>query len=305
MLTRVVDLRLVEYFVAVVDHGGITKAANALYIAQPSLSQAIKSLEREVGAELFDRSGRQLELTDAGRVFEVSARRVVRDVAVARRRVEEVRMLRAGRLHLAAIADLTLHPLPDLVQAFRRRHPGVEVRISDPGHAGGVVAAVRQGQAEIGLTTLPVKADALTLRPLAAQRMVLAMVPELAAGLPDPVPQRMLADLPLIRSMEDRLGDLVAEADFLPPAEEALLRSGFRQVTWELVMAGAGMALLPEGIARTQLTGVVLRALEPEVRREVAAVFRADQLSPAGEAFVAALCPDGPPPAPDPAPAED
>jgi len=284
-----VDLRLVEYFVAVVDHGGITKAANALYIAQPSLSQAIKSLEREVGAELFDRSGRQLALTEAGRVFEVSARRVVRDVEVARGRVEDVRELRAGRLQLAAIADLTLHPLPGLVQAFRARHPGVEVRISDPGHAGGVVAAVRQGRAEIGLTTLPVKADALTVLPLAAQRMVLASAPELAAGLPDPVPQRLLADLPLIRSMEDRLGDLVAETEFLPPAEDAYLRSGFRQVTWELVMAGAGMALLPEGIARTHLAGVELRALEPAIRREVGAVFRADQLSPAGAEFLATM----------------
>ncbi|MEP9385063.1 LysR family transcriptional regulator [Nocardioides sp. KR10-350] len=285
------DLRLVEYFVAVVDHGGITRAANALYIAQPSLSQAIKSLEREVGAELFDRSGRQLALTEAGRVFEVSARRVVRDVALARERVEAVRELRAGRLQLAAIADLTLHPLPGLVQAFRDRYPDVEVRISDPGHAGGVVAAVRQGQAEIGLTTLPVKAEALTVLPIAAQRMVLAMAPGLAEDLPDPVPQKLLGELPLIRSMEDRLADLVAEPDLLPPAEGAALRSGFRQVTWELVMAGAGIAVLPEGIARTQLTGVVLRPLDPEIRREVAAVFRADQLPPAASAFLATLLP--------------
>jgi len=279
----------VEYFVAVVDHGGVTRAANALYLAQPSLSQAIKTLEREVGAELFDRSGRQLELTAAGRIFEQAARRVVDDVARGKERVEAVRALHAGRLQLSAIADLTVHPLPGLVQAFRSRHPAVEVRIGDPGSAAGVVAAVRRGEAEIGFTTLPVKAESLTVRPIAAQSMVLILVPELAAGLPDPLPQRLLADLPLIRGTEDNLGALVAEPDLLPPARDAVLRSGLRQVTWELVMAGAGAAVVDEGIARSQLAGVVHRRLDPEITRDVGAVYRADQLSPAGAAFLAAL----------------
>jgi DNA-binding transcriptional LysR family regulator len=282
-----VDLRLVEYFVAVVDHGGVTRAANALFIAQPSLSQAIRTLEREIGAELFHRTGRALELTDAGRSFEVAARRVVRDAQEARRRVESVRRLDAGRLQISAIADVTLHPMPALVQAFRTRHPGVEVRVADAGHGGGVVAAVRQGHADLGVTTLPVKADALTVLPIGTQRMVLAMTPEFADGLPDPVPQTMLADLPLIRSVEDRLADVVAHADLLPPAHEATVRSGFRQVTWELAMLGVGIALLPEGIARTRLTGVALRGLEPEILREVAVIYRDGQLSPAASAFLA------------------
>lgn len=280
------DLRLIEYFVAVVDHGGITRAANALFIAQPSLSQAIKSLEREIGAELFDRSGRTLALTDAGREFEVAARRVVHDAEVARQRVAAVRDLEAGRLQISAVADVTLHPLPALVQAFRVRHPAVEVRVTDPGHAGGVVSAVRQGHADLGLTTLPVKAEALSVLAIAPQRMVLVMAPALAEGLPDPVPQAMLGKLPLIRSMEDRLADLVEDPDALTPAQDAPLRSGFRQLTWELVMLGAGMAVMPEGIARSQLSGVETRRVEPEIRREVAVVYRADQLSPAASAFL-------------------
>lgn len=289
---RGVDLRLVEYFVAVVDHGGVTRAAQALFIAQPSLSQAIRSLEREIGADLFDRTGRGLELTAAGRAFEVAARRVVRDVAVAKQRMDDIRGLRTGRLYIAALADVTLDRLPQMVKAFRDAHPGVEVRIADPGHAGGVVDAVRQGRAELGFTTLPVKADALTTVRLAPQRMVLAMTPDLARDLPDPVPQSMLGQLPLVRSMEDRLGDIVVEPDAIPPASNAALRSGFRQLTWELVMLGAGLAVLPESIAESQLSGVVLLALEPEIVREVGVVFREGQLSPAAEAFLgSALAP--------------
>ncbi|WP_443209948.1 LysR family transcriptional regulator, partial [Rhodococcus rhodochrous] len=66
------DLHLVTYFVAVVDHGGITKAAQALYISQPSLSQAIRTLERRLDTTLFDRTGRRLTLTEDGRVLEVA-----------------------------------------------------------------------------------------------------------------------------------------------------------------------------------------------------------------------------------------
>jgi LysR family transcriptional regulator, cyn operon transcriptional activator len=278
----------VEYFIAVVDHGGVTRAANALYIAQPSLSQAIRALERELGVELFDRSGRQFELTEAGRTFEVTARRVVRDIAVARQRVDGVRTLRVGRLQLSAVADLTLHPLPLITRAFRDRHPGVEVWISDPGGASAVAAEVRQGRAELGFAPLPVKAGSLTVRPLGDQRMVLAMSAEIAAAVPDPVPQKALRDLPLIRAAGDGLADLLAVPELLPPPEEVALLSAFRQVTWELVMAGAGAAVLPEEIARAQLRGVVVRRTEPEIRRGLAVLFRPGQLSPAAAAFLEA-----------------
>jgi DNA-binding transcriptional LysR family regulator len=281
-----VDLRLVEYFIAVVDHGGVTKAANALYIAQPSLSQAIRTLERELGVELFDRTGRQFELTEAGRTFEVTARRVVRDIAAAQERVDDVRTLRAGRLQLSALADLTIHPLPAIVRAFRDEHPGVEIWIADPGHPSAVVADVRQGRAEVGLLTLPARTGALAVLPLEDQRMVLAIAAKNAAAVPDPVPQAALAVLPLIRGVEDHLAELLTVPDVLPPPEDAAIRSGFSQVTWELVMAGAGAAVLPEEIARTQLRGVILRRTEPEIRRQVAIVYRTGQLSPAASAFL-------------------
>ncbi|MFF2508143.1 LysR family transcriptional regulator [Streptomyces sp. NPDC058067] len=283
------DLRQMEYFVAVIDHGGVTKAANALYIAQPSLSQAIRNLERAVGAQLFDRGGRKLQLTAAGRTFEESARRVLRHAELARSKVAAVRELRAGRLEIAAVADLNVDPLPRLVSRLCARHPGIEVRVSDPGTPAAAAAAVRQGAAEIALTTLPVKADALTVRSLWTQRMVLAMTAELAAGLPDPVPQSLIGDVPLIREPDDCLPRLLACPELAPPAEGAGLRCAHRQTMWDLVTAGAGAALMPEEIATTQLTGVVLRAMTPDVHRDLGLVYRADQLSPAAAAFLAVV----------------
>lgn len=283
------DLRLIEYFIAVVDHGGITRASQAIFIAQPSLSQAIKSLERSVGAELFDRSGRQLSLTAAGREFEVAARRVIADAEDVRERAEAVRELRAGRLQIAAVADLALYPLPLLVGEFVRRFPGVMPNIANPETAADVVAAVRRGEAEIGLTTLPVRTDRLRVYPLRPTRIVLAMTPDRAVGLPDPVPQEMLRSLPLIRGTDDRFVEGLGDPDLLPPASDATLRSTVRQVTWDLVMAGAGVALMPEGIARNQLSGVALREISPELRREAAVVMRDTEPTPAAQGFLDVL----------------
>lgn len=163
---RWVDLRLVEYFVAVIDHGGITKAAQALYLAQPSLSQAIRNLERQLGVELFDRSGRHLKLTSDGVAFAGPARGILADVERAAAKVDSVRGLGAGRLEVAAVSTLAIEPLPELTARFRSRHPAVLVDVLDPGNPPEVANQVRRGQVELGLTPLPVRSDTLRTREL-------------------------------------------------------------------------------------------------------------------------------------------
>ncbi|NED65029.1 LysR family transcriptional regulator, partial [Streptomyces sp. SID10244] len=115
------DLHLVTYFVAVVDHGGITKAAQSLYISQPSLSQAIRTLERRLGVTLFDRTGRRLELTEAGRKLDVAARRILADVDRAKAKVEAVRELRAGRVDIVTHGAFSIDPVVEMIRVFRER----------------------------------------------------------------------------------------------------------------------------------------------------------------------------------------
>ncbi|WP_159298262.1 LysR family transcriptional regulator, partial [Raoultella terrigena] len=142
-----------------------TKAANALYIAQPSLSQAIRSLEREVGVELFDRTGRSMTLTPAGEVFEVGARAVIRAAARARAGVAPVRDLHSGRLGIAASSAMALGLLPAAVARLRARHPNLQLMITEPGSPSEIVTDVRLGRAEIGLTYLDVDTGPLVTAP--------------------------------------------------------------------------------------------------------------------------------------------
>ncbi|MEY8040335.1 MULTISPECIES: LysR family transcriptional regulator [Saccharopolyspora] len=280
------DLRLVEYFIAVIDHGSVTKAAKALYIAQPSLSQAIRTLERQLGVQLFHRTGRQLVLTADGHAFAGPARRILHDVGRARSAVDAVRGRSSGQLDISTLATLAADPLPELAGRFRQQHPGVLLNVADPGGSAGVVSDVRRGHAELGLTDMRARVDSLRVRPLCSQEIALVLPPELAEGLPDPVPLSALAGTPLVMEFTDTTTRTLVD-DALEPAVQAVaVECAHRQAIWQLVEHGAGATFLPRGLAERELSGVEVRATVPEIRREVGIVFRAGALSPAATAFL-------------------
>ncbi|WP_405483437.1 LysR family transcriptional regulator [Streptomyces sp. NBC_00009] len=282
------DLRLVSYFVAVIDHGGVTKAAQALFIAQPSLSQAIRSLERQLGVELFDRSGRRLTLTADGQSFSGPARQILADVERARSKVHEVRDLDTGRLNIAVLSTLSADPLPELTSRLHQSHPGILLSVLDPGSSSGVASRVRKGEAELGLTDLPVKSDTLQTRELWDQEIALVLPPDLAEGLPDPVPLEALKEIPLV--LESSGSGSRASID--EAVDRAIgyvaVECAHRQAIWELVMHGGGATFLPRQIAESELRNVVVRSMVPQIRRTVGLVFRPGPLSPAATAFLTA-----------------
>ncbi|GAA4478752.1 transcriptional regulator CynR [Rhodococcus olei] len=287
------DLHLAAYFVAVVDHGGITKAARALYISQPSLSQAIRTLERRLGTTLFDRSGRTLELTEDGRKVEAVARGILADVGRAKARVTAVRELDAGRVDVVTSSAFSIDPMVTLVQRFQRRHPHVTVRIHDTPGPLGVLAALRSGAAEVGVVDLT--ADTATLRtvPIATQELVLALPPDLAEGLPDPVPRGRVAALPLILDVAGRGGTALVGSLLGEGGDPVVVDCAHPTATWDLVARGTGATVLPRAVAEGQLRGVTVRALDPPLIRRVGLVLRSGPASPAAEAFAATATDDG------------
>ncbi|MEU6267995.1 LysR family transcriptional regulator [Saccharopolyspora shandongensis] len=280
------DLRLVEYFVAVIDHGSVTKAAQSLYIAQPSLSQAIRSLERQLGVQLFHRTGRQLVLSPDGEAFVEPARRILRDVDRARSAVHDVRAMGSGQLDIAALATLAAHPLPELAGEFQRRYPGVLLNVIDPGGSARVADEVRRGNAELGLTKLPPQNSSLRSQELCTQEIVLVLPPELADRLPDPVPLEAVAGIPLVLEFTDSTTRTIVDDVLDPAVQTVAVECANRQAVWDLVSHGAGATFLPRHLAETELEGVVLRSTAPETWRSVGFVHRPGPLSPAAEAFL-------------------
>ncbi|MBZ4321230.1 LysR family transcriptional regulator [Streptomyces huiliensis] len=297
------DVRRLEYFLAVVDRGGFHRAAAALYVAQPSLSQAVRALERELGTELFHRIGRRVVLTEAGRALVGPARAAVRSLEVARASVASVRELRTGRLDVAAMPSQAVEPLTSLIRAFTRRHPGVTVAVRAVPTARGVVEAVRTGAAELGLLASadPLSGDEVAAYELGEQRFVLVVPPDgpfegrRSVRCEELAGRRLVLGQPGtgMRAYTDSLRE--RGVDFTAAAE-----TEHRAALLPMVLAGVGLAVVTEAWREFALrTGARVLDIEPAAALRVALVARRGPLSPAAAAFMATAVP---PPPPDPEP---
>ena len=124
-------LRHIRYFLAVAEHGGFTRAAAALHVSQPALSQQVRQLEETLGVELFDRSGRSTRLTDAGTAYLQHARRALLDLEAGRRALHDVQDLSRGSLRLGVMPTLASSLVGPLVAAFHQAHPGIGLDIHE------------------------------------------------------------------------------------------------------------------------------------------------------------------------------
>ncbi len=283
------DLRQVEFVVAVVDHGGFTKAAAALHVAQPSLSQSVRRLEAELGSPLFTRHARGVLLTGAGEAFLGPARRLLRDARATREAVGEHTLLMTGTLDLVALPTLVADPLVGFVGSFRERHPGVTVRIAEPGDARQLLDMLRDGRCEVGLTEAAGALDGLARVPLGRQRLLAVLPP----GPEDDIPQRLAPEdlgrhalimTPAGTSTRDRVDDALVAA-----GAHAVVRVETRQreAIVPLVLAGAGATVLPEPLANDAARrGARVRPFRPALARTISLVHPVDGLSPAATAFV-------------------
>jgi DNA-binding transcriptional LysR family regulator len=123
------ELRQVEHFRAVVEHGSFTAAARSARIVQSALSTSIRNLERELGASLFERSTRRVSLSEAGRAFLPHAHRVLAEAGAAADAVSAVAGLRRGRVAIGMIQWLGPVDLPAELSEFHRRHPGIHLTV--------------------------------------------------------------------------------------------------------------------------------------------------------------------------------
>jgi LysR family transcriptional regulator, carnitine catabolism transcriptional activator len=284
------DERRLRYFLAVVDDGTVTGAARRLRVAQPSLSQAVRALESELGAALFDRVGRGLRLSAAGEALVGPARQVLRAFDEARDAITGIVELTTGRLELAALATLAVDPMANLIGRFRERYPGIEVRVHEPESADGVRALVRDGTCELGAAHLPLTGGQLIAHPLGQQELLFVLPPDSIPNSDRPLGARELARTPLVVSPPGTSTRILLEQALtaVGVTPEIAVETAAREAIVPLVLAGAGAALLPAPLAReAQRRGAAVRSARPKITRTVGLVHRSSRLSPTAAAFLA------------------
>jgi DNA-binding transcriptional LysR family regulator len=287
------DERRLRYFLAVIDNGGVTAAARRLLIAQPSLSQALRAFERELGVELFHRTGRGLKLTSAGTALVGPARKILRATDAARAAVQAVADVLAGTLELAALATLAIDPLADLLGHFRRRYPDVTVRVAEPEGVAELRALVAGGECELGLVDLEPAPVGFEVIVLGAQELMVVL-PAGSKRAARPLNPDELAELPLIvsppgTSTRNLLDQALGAATGVP---KIAVETAARDAIVPLVLGGAGAALLPAPLAAdAERRGAVVRRMRPAITRPIGLIHRRRELSPAAEAFAALVSP--------------
>ncbi|EOM76972.1 LysR family transcriptional regulator [Rhodococcus rhodnii] len=281
------ELRQIEYFLAVVEHRGIGGAASALGVAQPTVSQALRALERELGVQLFHRIGRGMVLSSAGRTMVGPSRQIVRDVGAAEDLLAVSDDVLTGRLDILAFPPTAMGPIVDLVGAFRRANPSVNVRFGELRDEDQAPSVIEDGHCEFVVAHLPIAGDDLDVVVLGEQEYWLVYPP--GTDLPDgPVPLAELPRIPMVfvprgQSVADEIEEAIRSAGARPPL--AVL-SEHREERLAMVLAGIGGTLLERSIAESAADRAVVRPVEPRFARPFGIAFDEAALSPVGRAFV-------------------
>ncbi len=273
-----VELAQLDAFIAAADCGSFSRAADMLNVAQPSLSNRIQSLEREVGQPLFERMGRGVKLTDAGRSFLPYAQRVLRTLNDGLMVLEGTRDGTAGRLMIGTAPAVGTYVLPRLLKVFCDNHPGVDVLVRT-GHSDEVLQMVVDDDVQVGIGR-PINHPDVRTVTLYQDELVLVVSALHRFSKKGSVKVEQLADDSLILFDRDSgyYGMILGLFRELGVVPQQQMQLDSIEATKKMVEANLGIALLPEVSVEREirlgtLNKVHIEASEP-VERDIAVMYR-------------------------------
>jgi DNA-binding transcriptional LysR family regulator len=284
------ELRQLEYFVAVADEASFTRAAEKLHVAQPGVSAQIRQLEQELGQVLFDRSGRTVRVTEVGAAVLGYARDALGAASGARLAVDEFTGLVRGRVAVGMVTACSSFDLADLLAAFHRDYPAVEIALSEA-NTDELVAQLQAGQLDLAYVGLGEATPAgLEVQDLADEALVAAVSKDDALAafktLPlEKIGERALMSLPQGTGIRSVFDDACARAGFRP---HIALEASNLGILARLASRGLGVAILPESVAAANAEGLhAIEITHPRMRGRVALAWRTEgPIGPAARALI-------------------
>jgi DNA-binding transcriptional LysR family regulator len=284
-----VELRHLRYFVAVAEELNFSRAAERLHMAQPPLSAAIRQLEQELGTELFQRTTREVKLTDAGQTFLDGARRTLAELQRAERAAQRAAAGELGRLRIGFSWSARFETLPALGRAFRAGHPEVELLTEEMWNAR-MLTALQSGVIDAAVALCPEIAAEFSYETIRVERVIALLAAGNALASEPGIELAQLADEGFLffpRELAPRLYDvmigLCRRAGFEPHIRNESFHSG-----WEMqILADVPVvALAPESVSRSLPDGIAAVPItDPPDPLETTIIWRSGDDSPAGAAF--------------------
>ena len=283
------DPASLEAFVAIADSGSFSAAGERLHLTQPAVSKRIAALEAQLGRRLFDRIGREVALTEAGRALLPRALRILAELDDTRRALGNLDAEVGGRLSLATSHHIGLHRLPPLLRAFSHEHPqaALDLQFLDSEQAW---AQVLHGRVELALTTLGPAAAPLRTVPVWDDPLEFVVAPDHPLAARDDVTLADLAAHPAVLPDADTFTHRIVADCFASAGLAPTLRMTTNTMETLKMLAGVGLAwtVLPHTMLDAQTT--VLRVPGVALRRQLGYVTHAGRTrSNAARAFMALL----------------
>ncbi|NOU95358.1 LysR family transcriptional regulator [Paenibacillus sp. LMG 31456] len=250
------ELRQLQYALQIAIEKNFSRAAEKLHIAQPSLSQQLSKLEKEIGVLLFQRTTNSVEVTHAGLLFMEKAQAILDMVEQLKREMEDISQMRKGKLVVGSLPITGAHVLPLVLPVFQASYPEIEIMLMEETSAN-LEHMTASGQIDISLLSLPLQDESLTYVPLIEEEIVIAVPPQhrLAQFSENPQQSINLSDLrdePFIalkkgQGFRQITIELCVNAGFTP---RIVFESSNIETVQSLVAAGMGIAFVPHMVSR-------------------------------------------------------
>lgn len=268
------DLFLLRNFLKIIELGSLTRAAEACGLSQPALSQQVARLEKTLGRPLFDRHGREMRLTDAGRLLQQRAEALLTLWENTTRELLDDDQ--DGRIVLAAIPTIAPYLLPPLLTALRQHRPGARVEVHEE-VTENLVRLCSRGEIDLGILALPDDPLELALEPLFDEELLLVLPTDHPLALKESVASEDLRSQPFVlldeaHCLSGHIASFCRQQQFQPLATG---RTHQLSTVQELVRLGHGISFIPEMARRLdQNPGRVYRSLtSPRPSRTIAACW--------------------------------
>jgi DNA-binding transcriptional LysR family regulator len=284
------ELRHLRYFMAVAEELNFGRAAKRLHISQPPLTRQIQDLERELGAKLFQRSKRRIQLTEAGRALFVEAQSMLDQADRIQSVVERAGRGETGRLAIGFVNSAIYEKLPDALRAFRSRYPDVELVLREI-NSGEQVEALREKRIQIGFARGAVQDNDLKSVIIQNEPLVAVLPFDHKLAQEREISIDRLSGDPFILyprtsrpNFADQILQICVQAGFVPNVVQEAVET---QTAMSLVAAGIGVTLAPQSVARLNWPDVTCMPIAPPApHSNLSALYRSDDESLVSKAFL-------------------
>ena len=273
-----VSTRQLQAFIALAEQRSFTRAAALCHLSQPAFSALIGQLEETLGIRLFDRSTRHVAPTTEGQAFESSARRVLAEFDAALTGVNDQLARRRGRVSIALLPSLAAGWLPQVLQAYRARHPGIEIEVADV-LSEPCVERVKNGEADFALAAIRADTPELRAEPFCSDSFHLVCPEGHPLAKQPEVKPRDVAAYPFIHMARTSSVRQYLDAAVHPLQMQTLMEVDQLATAMGMVRAGLGISLMPAlTLFHFAQPGLVTRPLAwPGLVRRIYLVRRRDR----------------------------